>query len=200
MTRTPVMHVESGLRSFNLRDPFPEEINRLITFRLANYYACPGPAAVANLERYRGEKLDMGANTQVDTLRFGLGRVDDAAIDVPDEKYVVVTIHRYENVFDQDRLERIATELEAIAPRFRVLFIRHPVTDVQLEKTGIGARPRKNPRIELLPRLEYLPFLRLILGAEFVISDGGGNQEELSYLGIPVLIAARRDRAAGGPR
>ncbi len=189
LTRTPVLHVESGLRSFNLRNPFPEEINRLITFRLADFYACPGPVAVANLRRHRGEKLDIGANTQADTLRFGLDRVGDAAIDLPDEKYVVVTIHRYENVFDQERLGRIATELETIAPRFRVLFIRHPVTDVQLEKTGIGARLEPNPRIELLPRLEYLPFLKLVLGAEFVISDGGGNQEELSYLGIPVLIA-----------
>jgi len=189
LTHTRVMHVEAGLRSFNLRKPFPEEINRLITFRLADYYACPGPAALANLKRYRGEKLDTGANTQLDTLRFGLSHIDAAAIDVPQEKYVVVTIHRYENVFDRDRLERIAAELEAIARRFLVLFIRHPVTDVQLEKTGMRARLEQSPHIRLLPRLEYLTFLKLVQGAEFVISDGGGNQEELSYLGIPTLIA-----------
>lgn len=71
LTGTKVMHVESGLRSFNIWKPFPEEINRLITFRLSDYYACPGDWALNNLKKYKGVKLNTKMNTQVDTVQFG---------------------------------------------------------------------------------------------------------------------------------
>lgn len=196
LTRTPVMHVESGLRSFNLRQPFPEELNRRITFRLSDFYACPGPQAVANLRSFKGVKLDTGTNTQADTLRFGLENADKAAVDVPTEAFVVATIHRYENIFDRRRFERIIDLLELIATRFRVLFIRHPATELQLEKLDLRSRLEVNTRIDLLPRLEYLPFVKLIRNADFVVTDGGGNQQELSYLGKPTLIF--RDAVEGG--
>ena len=188
LTRTRVMHVESGLRSFNLRRPFPEELNRVITFRLAQYYACPGEWAASNLANRRGLRIDTGANTQVDTLRFGLSQLDDVSFSVPSTPYVVVSLHRYENIFDRDRLTRIVEELEGIATDFDVLFIQHPATQLQLDKLALRGRLARNDRISLLPRLEYLPFLKAIRSAQFVVTDGGGNQEELSYLGKPTLI------------
>lgn len=200
LTRTPVMHVESGLRSFDLRHPFPEELNRRITFLLTDFYACPGPRAVENLRSFKGVKLDTGANTQADTLRFGLDHADQAVIDAPPEKYVIAAIHRYENIFDRDRFARVVDALERVAERFLVLFIRHPSTELQLEKLGLRERLDRNPRIRLLPRLEYLPFVKLVRGAELVVTDGGGNQEELSYLGKPALIfrdAVERDEGIG---
>lgn len=187
-TRTKVMHVESGLRSFNLRKPFPEELNRLATFWLADYYACPGRWAVENLSKHRGVKLNTGANTQIDTLRFGLAHADDAAVDLPTERFAVATIHRYENIFDADRFRRIISELELISKQLLVVFIRHPATELQLEKLGLAEMLARNPRVRMMPRLEYLPFLKFVRAAEFVVSDGGGNQEELSYLGKPTLI------------
>ena len=189
LTRTRVMHVESGLRSFNLRRPFPEELNRLVTFRLAHYYACPGAWAIANLKDRRGVKLNTGSNTQVDTLRFGLSHLDGVDFDLPSTPYVVVSLHRYENIFDRDRLTRIVEELEGIAAAgFTILFVQHPATKLQLEKLGLRGRLDSNQRVSLLPRLEYLPFLKAIRSAQFVVTDGGGNQEELSYLGKPTLI------------
>ena len=188
LTRTPVMHVESGLRSFNLWKPFPEELNRLITLRLADYYACPGQWAVDNLRGRSGTKIDTGANTQVDTLRFGLAHSDDARIELPADDYVVASIHRYENIFDRDRLTSIVDVFEEIASEFRILFIQHPSTRLQLDKLGLRERLERSERIALLPRLEYLPFIKAVRGASFVITDGGGNQEELSYLGKPTLI------------
>jgi len=188
LTRTKVLHVEAGLRSFNLRKPFPEELNRLVTFRLASFFAAPGPEAVANLKRYGREIVDTRGNTQIDTLRYGLAHLDDAEIDVPNEPFAVVSLHRYENVFDRERLEWIVGLLEEISRSTLVVFVRHPVTDAQLRATGLAARLEQNERIRLLPRLEYLPFLTLIRSASFVVSDGGGNQEELSYLGVPTLL------------
>ena len=187
-TRTPVMHVESGLRSFNLRKPFPEELNRLITFRLADYYACPGEWAMKNVARYKGIKLNTKMNTQVDTLKFGLAHAGEVEIEVPHEKYVVVSLHRYENIFDRERFTRIVEELEGIAASFRVLLIQHPATQLQIDRFGFRPRLEGNERISLLPRLEYFAFIKLVLGCEFVVTDGGGNQEELSYLGKPTLI------------
>lgn len=188
LTRTKVMHVESGLRSFNIRKPFPEEINRLVTFRLADYYACPGQWAMSNLGNVKGVKLDTGSNTQVDTLRFGLEHREKAEIELPDSKYVVVSLHRYENIFDRKRFTTIVEELEGIAAEFRVLFIQHPATKLQIDRFGFRERLERNARIALLPRLEYLPFIKAVRSADFVVTDGGGNQEELSYLGKPTLI------------
>jgi UDP-N-acetylglucosamine 2-epimerase (non-hydrolysing) len=188
LTGTPVMHVESGLRSWNLRKPFPEEINRIITFRLANFYACQDEEAVGNLRRRRGVKLNTHGNTQIDTLRFGLANSGRVPFEPPATPYSVVTLHRYENIFDAGRFERIVTLLESLAADTDLLFILHPATELQLAKLGLMDRLKVHPRIHLLPRLEYLPFIKAVRGAEFVVTDGGGNQVELAYLGVPTLI------------
>lgn len=188
LTRTKVMHVESGLRSFNVFKPFPEEINRLITFRLSDFYACPSDWAVDNLKKYRGKKINTKANTQADTLAFGLEHADKAKFDVPQQKYVVVSLHRYENIFKKDRFSQIIDELEYISNKFKLLFVQHPATFIQLDKFDFRKRLESNRNIELLPRLEYLPFIKAVKHAVFVITDGGGNQEELYHMGKPTLI------------
>lgn len=188
LTRTKVMHVESGLRSFNVFKPFPEEINRLITFRLSDYYACPGQWAVDNLKNYRGIKINTKENTQIDTIRFGLAHADSADFVVPKRKYVVVSLHRYENIFKKDRFEKILDELDKISNDFLLLVVQHPATFIQLDKLNLRKRLEENPNIKLLPRLEYLPFVKAIKNSEFVVTDGGGNQEELYHMGKPTLI------------
>ncbi|MBI4948364.1 UDP-N-acetylglucosamine 2-epimerase [Candidatus Berkelbacteria bacterium] len=188
LTRTKVMHVEAGLRSFNWREPFPEEINRLITFRLADYFACPGDWALNNLKNYKGVKINTFENTQVDTVAFGLKHADGAKFDIPSNKYVVVSLHRYENIFNKERFEHIVDELEFVAKDFLLLMVQHPTTFLQLGKLGLRQRLSANKNIHLLPRLEYLPFIKAVKNAEFVITDGGGNQEELYHMGKPTLI------------
>lgn len=188
LTRTKVMHVESGLRSFNLFKPFPEEINRLITFRLSDYYACPGDWALDNLKKYKGVKINTLDNTQVDTILFGLAHADGADFEIPKRKYVVVSLHRYENIFKKERFEKIVEELEYVAKDFLLLMVQHPATFIQLDKLGLRKRLETNRNIKLLPRLEYLPFVKAIKNSEFVITDGGGNQEELYHMGKPTLI------------
>lgn len=188
VTRTKVMHIESGLRSFNIWRPFPEEINRLITFRLSDYYACPGQWAVDNLDKYKGVKINTYENTQIDTIKFGLANADKENFVLPKEKYVVVSLHRYENIFKKERFEKIITELEFVAEHFYLLIVQHPATHLQLDKFKLRDRLEKNKKIKLLPRLEYLPFVKAIKNSEFVITDGGGNQEELYHMGKPTLI------------
>lgn len=188
LTRTPVLHVESGLRSFNLRKPFPEELNRIITFRLANLYACQDAEAIANLKRRKGFKFNTHGNTQIDTLRFGLANSDRVEVDVPEGDYAVVTLHRYENIFDAERFTRIVSLLRRIADDVQLIFIQHPATRLQLEKLGLLEQLTSHGQIHMRPRLEYLPFIKAVRGAEFVVTDGGGNQLELAFLGKPTLI------------
>lgn len=183
-----VMHVEAGLRSFKLFDPFPEEINRLITSALANYFICPGQDKVENLRKFRGEKINTVYNTQADTINFGLEHCERAGLKLPKTKYAVVSLHRYENIFKADRFTKIVGLLDEVSEKISLKFVLHPATDTQLDKLNLKQRLMANPKIELLPRLEYLPFIKLIKHSEFVITDGGGNQEELYFMGKPTLL------------
>ncbi len=188
LTRTKVMHVESGLRSFNILKPFPEEINRLITFRLSQYYACPGNWAIQNVKKYQGKKINTNLNTQLDTIRFGMKNCARSDFAVPKKKYAVVSLHRYENIFKKDQFIKILDLLDGISVKFPLLFVQHPATLLQIDKLGLRKRLKKNINIQMLPRLEYLDFVKAIMHSEFVVTDGGGNQEELYYMGKPTLI------------
>lgn len=188
LTGTKVMHVESGLRSFNIFNPFPEELNRLATFRLSDYYACPGDWAVKNVEKYKGIKVNTHENTQMDVLKFGLENIEKATIDLPNEKYVVLSSHRFENLYNKDRFRKIIEVAELAAKKYKVIIPQHPVTDGQITKQGYRERLEKNKNIILMPRLEYENYLKAIVNSEFVMTDGGGNQEELYHLGKPTLV------------
>lgn len=188
LTRTNVMHVESGLRSFNLFNPFPEEINRLITFRLANYFACPGEWALGNVSKFKGVKINTIENTQMDVLSYGLKNISKATISLPKEKYVVLSSHRFENVYNKERFSKILDIAEHASKKYKVIIPQHPVTEGQIDKLGFRERIESNKNFVVFPRLEYENYLKAIIDSEFVMTDGGGNQEELYHLGKPTLL------------
>jgi UDP-N-acetylglucosamine 2-epimerase (non-hydrolysing) len=188
VTGLEVGHVESGLRSFNWRHPFPEEIIRLLTFRLSRHFFCPGSWAVGNLARYPGEKIDTVANTLVDALNLALASVDASQIVAAQEPFGVVSLHRFENIYTREALERVTTLVERIARKRRLLFVLHKPTTAKLRQFGLYDRLATNPQIELRPRTDYFSFIHLLAAAEFVVSDGGSNQEECYYLGKPLLL------------
>jgi UDP-N-acetylglucosamine 2-epimerase (non-hydrolysing) len=185
-----VGHVESGLRSFDVLHPFPEEITRLLTFRLSHVLYCPGQWAVDNVAGYRREKVDTGVNTLADTVLLARG-VSLREDHVPAHPYAVVSLHRYENIFRPGRLTVLVEVLEEIAKAKPCLFILHPPTEKQLRRTGLYERLDANPRIELRPRYTYFDFFALLQRADFVVTDGGSIQEESSYLGLPCLLLRR---------
>ena len=188
LRRNKVMHVESGLRSFNIFKPFPEEINRLITFRLTDVYACPNEWAVKNLKKYKGVKLNTQQNTQFDSMYIALQHGKAETVVKDDKPYVVSSIHRYENVFYKDKLTKIVEIHEKIAKKLPIYLIRYPVTEKRLKKYGLMKRLEDNPNIHLTPRLSFFEYMQLQYNAEFVIADGGSIQEELSYMGKPTLL------------
>lgn len=184
----PVAHVEAGLRSFNLFNPFPEEINRLIAFRLSNIAFCPGQWALSNLKNYRKLKcVDTHHNTILDSLRFALKQ---KPVSNNIDNYGVISIHRFENIFIASRLRQIIKTLIAISQKypFKLVFVLHPATYSRLEKQRLLHDLEFNDNIILKNRMGYVDFINLMAASQFVITDGGSNQEELHYLGIPTYL------------
>lgn len=184
-----VGHVESGLRSFSILKPFPEELMRLITFKFSDIYFCPNQWAVDNLKGYAGDKVNMRANPLYDSIIEAMN--SDVTVKIPKERFAVVSIHRFENIFTRRLENSIIPLLEKIASSgYYLLFVLHPSTRQVLnkEKGRLYARLESHPNIELVSRFPFFHFVKLLAAAEFVITDGGSNQEELSYLGTPTLL------------
>lgn len=180
-----VAHVESGLRSYNIFHPFPEELTRLAVFRLSDIAFCPGDWAMSNMKAYRCERVNTGMNTIVDAVKIAMDRF---SADTQKDSYGVISIHRFENIFFTRRLRQIIEMLEYAASKCHIIFVLHPATEKRLRRTGLLGRLQKNANIQLEPRMGYKDFIRLIIASRFVVTDGGSNQEELSLTGIPVYL------------
>lgn len=195
-----VGHIESGLRSHNVFHPFPEEITRLLTFCLADVYFCPGQWAVDNLRKFNGEKINTENNTLLDSLRYAIRQIDATEVEDPKEKYCVVSVHRFENVFRRTALARIISLIEDIASKIQVVFIMHPLTERKLNQYGFMQRLSSNANVSLRPRSDYFEFIELAYKSEFLVTDGGSNQEETFYMGKPCLLlrkATEREEGLG---
>ncbi|MCJ7792563.1 MAG: UDP-N-acetylglucosamine 2-epimerase [Candidatus Marinimicrobia bacterium] len=183
-----VAYIEAGLRSFDTFNPFPEEITRRLVSFLSDYHFCPGEFAYKNSQKYRGIKINTKANTLLDSLRLVIRNDNSIQVDIPKEKYCLVSIHRFENIFNKAQFSFILEILEEISRQIKVLLILHKPTKEKLKEYGFFQELRKNPNIELRPRYNYFKFIKLLCATEFVITDGGSNQEECCYLGKPCLL------------
>jgi UDP-N-acetylglucosamine 2-epimerase (non-hydrolysing) len=192
--RVPVAHIESGLRSFDLRHPFPEELNRRIASRLAAIHFAPGLWATENLTRR--DVVDTGSNTIRDSLALvpEEGEVLDA---MPDEPFGVVSLHRFELLSKRTVLGKTLEVLAAAAKRTPLLFVDHPVTAAAIERFRLG-HLFDDSRFVRIPRLPFFEFVRLERRCAFVVTDSGGSQEECFYLDRPCLVhRVRTERPEG---
>jgi len=184
-----VAYVEAGLRTHRILHPFPEELMRVITSYFSDFYFCQDKFAMKNLKKFKGEKINIGANTVYDSVVHALN--SDAEVEIPNEPYVMVSIHRFQTIYTR-KLENIVIPLlEQVAQKgFTLLFVLHPSTREVLKRNNMKLykRLQNNKKIILKERYPYFEFLKLLNKSEFVITDGGSNQEEVSYLGIPTLL------------
>lgn len=192
--RVPVGHVEAGLRTHDLERPFPEELNRRIVDVVSAAHFVPTVSSRDNLRRegFSDETLHVVGNTVVDALlatravpcpESALAAVPELA---PHERLVVVTAHRRESF--GEGMRRIARALRRIArehPDVRLVYPLHPNPNVQAPMREILG---DEPRVHLVPPLDYLPFVHLMARAHVIISDSGGVQEEAPSLGVPALV------------
>jgi UDP-N-acetylglucosamine 2-epimerase (non-hydrolysing) len=177
-----VAHVEAGLRSYDRT--MPEEINRIVTDRLANLLLTPSRDAVETL-RAEGEpddEIEFVGNVMIDTLMRTLpaARASGfrASLALPNDP-IVVTLHRPSNVDEPTRLGEVAAALRALAETRPVVFPVHPRTRQRLDSAGISMG-----RVQLLDPINYLAMLDLVQGAYAVVTDSGGLQEETTALGV----------------
>jgi UDP-N-acetylglucosamine 2-epimerase (non-hydrolysing) len=182
----PSAHVEAGLRSFDLT--MPEEINRMVTDRLADLLFATSPDAIAHLGRegVAAERIHLVGNPMIDTLLANLDRFDvdaaRAAAGVGD-RYAVATLHRPANVDDPADAAGLSQALHAVADQVPVVIPLHPRGRASLERAGLFG----HPGIQVIDPLGYVEFMGLVRGAQAVITDSGGVQEETTILGVPCL-------------
>jgi UDP-N-acetylglucosamine 2-epimerase (non-hydrolysing) len=196
-----VVHLESGLSSGRLLDPFPEEATRRAVFRLADLALCPSADTAQYMRaRYACAVVDTGGNTIEDAVSMVASGWQPEAGDATPERrpYLVASLHRFQNIFDADRLRELVDLLGELATRFEVYFVLHPATRKRLQAQGLLERLERTPNLVLSPRLGYGDFLRLAAGAACVLTDGGSNQEELAVLGVPTIVMRQRTERSDG--
>ena len=197
--RIPVGHVEAGLRTGNLQAPWPEEMNRLFTGRLAALHFAPTPAARDNLlrEGVSRDSVWVTGNTVIDALMGVVERlqnepklVEQLSGSMPwlanaDRRVVLVTGHRRENF--GDGMEGVCRALAKLAadPGVDIVYPVHPNPNVL---DPVNRLLGGIPNVHLIPPMDYLPFVYLMSRAYFVVTDSGGIQEEAPSLGKPVLV------------
>jgi len=187
--RREVVHVEAGLRTPSVADPFPEEWFRRRIAGHATYHFAPSASAHANLlaEGVPPERIHNVGNTGIDTLRALLQ--DDAHGNqrhAATRTTVLVTLHRRENWDGKaDIVCDALLDLVATRPELRIVLPVHPNPRVATRlKRRLGGRPR----ISLVAPMDYREFIATAAGAALLISDSGGVQEEAPHLGAPVLV------------
>ena len=187
--RIPIGHVEAGLRTWDMQNPFPEEANRVITGKLARWHFAPTEGSRQNLLREGVQDADIlvTGNTVIDALLMTASKDIEVGIELDaNKRLVLVTSHRREN-FGQP-FRNICQALHTLAKNnsdVQFLYPVHPnpnVKDVAYEMLG------SSPNILLCDPLDYAPFVAAMKRAYLIISDSGGVQEEAPALGKPVLV------------
>lgn len=187
----PLAHMEAGLRSFDRS--MPEEINRLATDAISDFFWTPSQDATLQLvkEGHAASAIREVGNIMIDSYCQMETRIraDDTCkkLGFEDVPYLVATFHRPSNVDEPDQLSRLVQAIIDIASRHRIIFPVHPRTRSRLEQYELWERLKTQTAICLTEPLSYIPFMNMVTRAQLVLTDSGGVQEETSYLGIPCL-------------
>lgn len=193
--KVPVFHVEAGLRSYDIFEPFPEEVMRQMTSRVAQLHFAP---TVVNKEALLNEdieesKISVVGNTVIDALFCLSDEVieqskeffSDKCIEI-DDKLVLITAHRREN--HGERLDRIIKAISYLAEKYSDHTFVLPVHPNPNVKDKIHARLGGFDNIHLLPPLDYPNLVYLMKNAKLILTDSGGIQEEAPSFGCPTLV------------
>lgn len=186
-----VAHVEAGLRSFDRS--MPEEINRIATDAISDYFFVTEQSGVDNLlrENKPAQSIFFVGNTMIDSLQYALPFARESTIlhelGITPNEYVLVTLHRPSNVDDPEQLKAILLLLAELSSRRQIVLPLHPRTRKNIELFGLGDFLTQIPHLRFLEPQGYIRFLALMMSADFILTDSGGIQEETTALGVPCI-------------
>lgn len=193
--KIPVFHVEAGLRSYDIYEPFPEEVMRQMTTRVAELNFAPTEKNRNALlkENISDDKIHVVGNTVIDalfclseeTLLSAKDFYKNQEIEIND-KLVLITAHRREN--HGERIDRIINSIEYLAKKYTDHTFVIPVHPNPNVKDKIYARLDKFTNIKLLKPLDYPNLVYLMKNAKLILTDSGGIQEEAPSFGCPTLV------------
>lgn len=195
--QVPVAHLEAGLRTHHVRQPFPEEMNRRLVSALADFHFAPTESARQNLlaENISADRVWVTGNSGVDALRLISEREDlvpredlAQALGRREGTLLAVTSHRRENLPFLSGIAAAIVELLDSDPTLHVVF---PVHLSPAVRAAVFPVLHATPRCHLLDPLPYDQFVLLMKRADLILTDSGGIQEEAPYLGKPVLVMRR---------
>ncbi len=207
-----VVHIEAGLRTYNIYSPYPEEMNRQITGRIASYHIAPTKLSKENLlkENISEDKIFITGNTVIDALQWVIKKIEknktteantiqtlnDFGYDVGrinrDRKLVLITGHRRENfgsgfISICEAIKELADkypQVDFVYPMHLNPNVRKPINEIfELDKNNLS-----NKNVFFIEPLDYLPFVYLMNKSYLVLTDSGGIQEEAPGLGKPVVV------------
>ena len=196
------IHYEAGLRS---RDrSMPEEINRLVTDAISDYFVTTSKDADDNLKKegIPSDKIYMLGNLMFDTLVANMEKAQKTALNLPlvnydrnislnrdfqSGSYGVMTFHRPNNVDEKESLEKLVRIWCSVSERIPLIFPIHPRTYKNIQKFGLENRIASYKHLFLIEPLGYLEFIHLVSNSKFVVTDSGGIQEETTYMNLPCL-------------
>ncbi|GAA3167890.1 UDP-N-acetylglucosamine 2-epimerase (non-hydrolyzing) [Planomonospora alba] len=183
----PVAHVEAGLRTGVIGNPFPEELNRRLVAPMVRWHFAPTEGAAANL---RAEGVPAGdiavtGNTVIDNLLWVLGRGEGRSAFTTSRRRVLVTLHRREN--QGETMHGIAEALGSLAGRPDVEIVL-PLHKSPAVRDALLPVLEGRPHVTLVEPLDYFDFAATLDACDLVLTDSGGVQEEAPTLGKPVLV------------
>lgn len=186
-----VSHVEAGLRTHNWRSPFPEEIDRRIAAKFARLHFPPSELAESDLrkEHTKGEIVNTRFNTAKDAIEQSASFLSDdfKKLKLP-KKYCLVLLHRTELIENKDDLETILKLIHNHAsPETPVVFTEHSTTQEKIRAYGFGKYLDK-AGLTVIHKQPYFDFMEIVRNSEYIVTDGGGLQEDAFFLGIPTII------------
>ena len=183
-------HVEAGLRTFDLANPFPEELNRVIADQVARFHFCPTEGAARNVAAQGGApgSVIVTGNTVIDALQFTVGKLEREPAGGRRHD-VLLTAHRRENFGAP--LESVFAAVRRLVDENPLLTVIYPVHPNPAVRGPAHAQLGGHPRITLTEPLGYPELVRAMRDARFILTDSGGIQEEAPALGKPVLVLRR---------
>lgn len=184
-------HIEAGLRSFD--KTMPEEINRIATDSIADYFFVTEESGLINLKKSGAEPncIFFVGNTMIDSLVFALPKIQNSKIlnnlGIENNEFALVTLHRPSNVDEFENLTKFIEVFEYLDKFIKIIFPVHPRTRKKIEEFGLLDKVNNIKNLILTEPLPYLDFLKLMKNAKFVLTDSGGIQEETTFLDVPCL-------------